>query len=71
MKQSATSLYGNERYEGFGIDLIHELSKELGFEYNITSQDDGANGSRDNKTGRWDGMIGKVMYKVSVKYVVK
>ncbi|KAK9754331.1 Ligand-gated ion channel [Popillia japonica] len=63
MKQSATSLYGNERYEGFGIDLIHELSKELGFEYNITSQDDGANGSRDNKTGRWDGMIGKVMYK--------
>ncbi|KAI4458425.1 ionotropic glutamate receptor [Holotrichia oblita] len=61
MKQATTRLYGNDQYEGYGIDLIHELSKELGFQYKIIPQEDGVNGSKDNKTGKWDGMIGKVM----------
>ncbi|GJQ74508.1 hypothetical protein Trydic_g21375 [Trypoxylus dichotomus] len=65
MKDSTKQLYGNDRYEGFGIDIIHELSKILGFNYTIIVQEDGANGSKDEKTGKWSGMIGKVREMVA------
>ncbi|KRT85106.1 hypothetical protein AMK59_2738, partial [Oryctes borbonicus] len=64
IKDSAKQLYGNDRYEGFGVDLIYELSKILGFNYTIIVQDDGANGSKD-KYGNWDGMLGKVRNKTA------
>uniref|UniRef100_A0A182HTL3 Ionotropic glutamate receptor C-terminal domain-containing protein n=1 Tax=Anopheles arabiensis TaxID=7173 RepID=A0A182HTL3_ANOAR len=41
LKDSPIKLSGNERFEGFGIDLIHELSLMLGFNYTFILQEDG------------------------------
>lgn len=60
LKDSAVQLNGNDRFEGFGIDLIHELSLMLGFNYTFQLQDDGNYGSINNATGEWNGMIRKL-----------
>lgn len=62
------SLQGNDRYEGFVIDIIHELSKLLGFNYTFHVQLDSDNGKYDNKTGQWTGMIGKILKNASFYY---
>lgn len=61
LKESLTSLTGNDRFEGFGIDLIHELSLMEGFNYTFTIREDKANGVKDAKTGKWSGMIGDLI----------
>lgn len=61
-KDSATQLSGNDRFEGFGIELIHELSLMLGFNYTFEiEQTYGSN----NSAGEWNGMIRKLMDGVS------
>lgn len=57
LKDSALELTGNSRFEGFGIDIIHELSIMLGFNYEFRLQADGKYGSLNNVTQEWDGMI--------------
>lgn len=58
-KLSSNTLEGNERYEGFGIDLIKELSEISGFNYTFKIQEDGNSGYIDKK--KWNGMIGEVI----------
>ncbi|KAL0275560.1 UNVERIFIED_CONTAM: hypothetical protein PYX00_003377 [Menopon gallinae] len=41
LKEDSRQLSGNDRFEGFGIDLIHELSLMLGFNYTYVVQHDG------------------------------
>lgn len=65
LKDTTSSLTGNDRFEGFCIDLIQELSKMLGFNYTFIVQKDGNNGNFDRRTQSWDGMIGEVMRGVS------
>lgn len=60
LKDTAIELTGNDRYEGYAIDIIDELSKLLDFDYEILIQKDGHYGVYDNNTGQWDGMIGKI-----------
>jgi glutamate receptor, ionotropic, invertebrate len=57
LKENTERLSGNERFEGFGIDLIHDLSLMLGFNYTFVLQEDGAYGSLNRETGEWNGMI--------------
>ncbi|XP_063534435.1 glutamate receptor ionotropic, kainate 2-like isoform X1 [Cydia strobilella] len=61
LKESPKKLEGNDRYEGFGIELIDELAKMNEFNYTFDIQADGVYGSLDKKTGRWNGMMEKVM----------
>lgn len=62
LKDTSTGLIGNDRFEGFGIDVINELSALYGFEYEFVLQDDKYYGSCiDKDTNTWNGMIGKVM----------
>ncbi|RZC36839.1 Lig chan, ANF receptor and/or SBP bac 3 domain containing protein [Asbolus verrucosus] len=58
---TAGFLTGNDRYQGFGIDLIHELSLMKGFTYTILNQEDKRNGDFDENTKKWGGMIGEIM----------
>ncbi|KAL4716078.1 hypothetical protein ACJJTC_013855 [Scirpophaga incertulas] len=60
-KESPAILEGNDRYEGFGIELIEELSKMNGFNYTFEIQADGVYGSYDAKSGKWTGMMEKIM----------
>jgi glutamate receptor, ionotropic, invertebrate len=57
LKETAEKLSGNDRFEGFGIDLIHELSLMLGFNYTFRIQEDRAYGSLNPVTQQWNGMI--------------
>lgn len=64
LKDSAQQLTGNERFEGFGIDLIHELSLMLGFNYTFRLQEDGVYGSINNVTKEWTGMVRELLDEV-------
>lgn len=63
LKESSFKKIGNDQFEGFGIDVIHELSKALGFNYTFILHDP-EYGKFDNKTGQWTGMIRKIMDNV-------
>lgn len=52
---------GNSRFEGYAVDLIDELSKIVGFDYEFKEVDDGKHGKLVEATGQWNGMIGEVM----------
>lgn len=65
LKQSSTITTGNDRYEGFAIDIIQEMSKMLGFNYTFEVQSDNMYGSYNNATGKWNGMLGKIIARVS------
>ncbi|GFT00129.1 glutamate receptor ionotropic, kainate 3 [Trichonephila clavipes] len=62
LKNSPKQLSGNERYEGFTIDLIEELSKVLHFSYEIREVADKKYGVEiDKERGIWNGMVGEVL----------
>lgn len=69
LKDSSLKLSGNERFEGFGVDLIHELSLMLGFNYEFKLQEDGVYGSINNVTKEWNGMIGELLAEVNFLFV--
>ncbi|KAK3891725.1 hypothetical protein Pcinc_004391 [Petrolisthes cinctipes] len=52
---------GNDRYEGFCVDLIREMASILGFNYTIKLVDDGKYGAWDEKQQRFTGMIGELL----------
>uniref|UniRef100_A0A8D0CC94 Glutamate receptor n=2 Tax=Salvator merianae TaxID=96440 RepID=A0A8D0CC94_SALMN len=56
-KKSDKPLYGNDRFEGYCIDLLRELSTFLGFTYEIRLVEDGKYGARDDASGQWNGMV--------------
>lgn len=70
VKLSSNTLEGNDRYEGFGIDLIKELSEMSGFNYTFIIQEDFNSGYPDEKTKKWNGMIGEVINGVSTKCII-
>uniref|UniRef100_A0A8C9UAN6 Glutamate receptor n=1 Tax=Scleropages formosus TaxID=113540 RepID=A0A8C9UAN6_SCLFO len=59
-KRSDKVLVGNDRFEGFCIDLLKELANILGFTYEIRLVPDGKYGSQDEK-GQWNGMVKELM----------
>lgn len=60
LRDSAERKEGNDRFEGYGIDLIDELSKILQFKYTFQLVKDKAYGVK-NQNGEWNGMIGEIM----------
>lgn len=67
-KESEKQLHGDDQYEGFGIDLIEEMAALSGFNYTFILQEDKANGALNPITGKWSGMIGKLMDGVSQQF---
>jgi ionotropic kainate glutamate receptor 2 len=55
LKESSKSLTGNERFEGFVVDVIDEVSKLLGFNYILQVVGDSNYGSYNPDTGEWNG----------------
>jgi len=49
--------------EGLCIDLLQELSTEMGFTYDIYEVEDGKFGSMDN--GEWSGIVGDIVQQVN------
>ena len=63
-RKSDTALFGNDRFEGYCIDLLKELAIILGFTYEIRLVEDGKYGAQDEK-GQWNGMIKELIDHVS------
>lgn len=62
-KKDSYQIAGNERFEGFLVDLLRHFSQSLNFDYEIRL-------ASDNKYGTiyvnrfWDGIIGMIHRKV-------
>lgn len=60
-RENSEALVGNDRFEGYNIDLISEVAKILGFNYTINPVGDGKYGSYNSKNKTWNGMIGELL----------
>ncbi len=61
-------LVGNDRYEGYCVDLAHMVAQEIGFDYEIqVVKDDQYGAETDN--GTWTGMIGELIRKVRIVWI--
>ncbi|OXU28647.1 hypothetical protein TSAR_008623 [Trichomalopsis sarcophagae] len=63
MLRSRGNFSGNERYEGFCIDLLKEIAHMVGFAYRIELVPDGKYGVYDYETGEWNGIVRQLMDK--------
>ncbi|KAK4883092.1 hypothetical protein RN001_006411 [Aquatica leii] len=60
-KDSSDKLTGNAQFEGYAIDLIHQISQILGFNYTFRLAPDGRYGAYNKETKEWDGMIKEIL----------
>ncbi|XP_020292525.1 glutamate receptor ionotropic, kainate 2-like isoform X4 [Pseudomyrmex gracilis] len=63
MLKSGGNYSGDERYEGFCIDLLKEIARMVGFAYRIELVPDGKYGVYDYETGEWNGIVRQLMDK--------
>nr|ALD51340.1 ionotropic glutamate receptor 13 [Locusta migratoria] len=52
---------GNDRYEGYSLDLITQISEILNFTFEFKLAPDGKYGAIDEKTGTWNGLVGELI----------
>lgn len=57
-------LTGNDRYEGFSMDLITEISKILNFKFEFELAADGKYGNYDPEKKAWNGLIKDLLDRV-------
>ena len=66
--QKKEALEGNQRYFGFHKDLLDYLAEKVHFEYELIVEEDPAESSRGFvhlDTGKWTGLVGKLVDGVS------
>lgn len=57
-------LIGNERYEGYVVDLIDGIARILNFSYEFYIVPDGNYGSYNPHTKQWNGLIRELLDRV-------
>ncbi|XP_041076491.1 glutamate receptor 3-like isoform X4 [Polyodon spathula] len=67
LKKNYEQLEGNERYEGYCVDLASEIAKHVGIKYKLSVVADGKYGARDSETKIWNGMVGELVYGIPVR----
>uniref|UniRef100_A0A3B4A4U2 Glutamate receptor n=1 Tax=Periophthalmus magnuspinnatus TaxID=409849 RepID=A0A3B4A4U2_9GOBI len=60
LRQNHQGLEGNDRYEGFCVDMLKELAEILKFKYRIRLVGDGLYGV-PGTNGTWTGMVGELI----------
>lgn len=68
-KKSEHKLDGNDRYEGYSMDLIDAIARKLNFTYVFRLAADNKNGNYDEDKKEWTGIIGDVLNGVRKKIV--
>lgn len=66
-RKSDKPLYGNDRFEGYCLDLLKELSSILGFIYEVKLVSDGKYGAQNDK-GEWNGMVKELIDHVRLNH---
>lgn len=56
---------GNDRFEGFCIDLLRRIASQIGFQYTIRLVPDHMYGVYDRQTKQWNGIVRELMERVS------
>ncbi|XP_058253602.1 glutamate receptor 1a isoform X2 [Hemibagrus wyckioides] len=62
LKKNHEKLVGNDKYEGYCVELAAEIAKHVGYEYKLKIVADGKYGARDPETKMWNGMVGELVY---------
>ncbi|XP_019605951.1 glutamate receptor 1 isoform X5 [Rhinolophus sinicus] len=62
LKKNANQFEGNDRYEGYCVELAAEIAKHVGYSYRLEIVSDGKYGARDPDTKAWNGMVGELVY---------
>ncbi|XP_051536245.1 glutamate receptor 1-like isoform X3 [Myxocyprinus asiaticus] len=62
LKKNHEQLTGNEKYEGYCVELAAEIAKHVGYSYRLELVGDGKYGARDTETKMWNGMVGELVY---------
>ena len=70
MIKPEANLTGNDRYEGFCIDLLKAIAGMVGFNYVIELSPDKKYGILDPDTGEWNGIVRQIMDKVNTISIV-
>lgn len=65
LKKNHENLIGNDKYEGFLVDLFARIAHDLHFDYELYESPDGNYGSKDDK-GNWNGMIRELIVGVRI-----
>merc|ERR1711994_1035183 len=60
LKEDSSNRVGNDRYEGFFVDMLDKLAAMFNVNFELQEQADGRYGGRD-ESGNWNGMIGSVI----------
>ena len=60
---------GSFWYEGYCIDLLNELARNLKFTYEIYPSPDGLYGA-ETENGTWNGLMGELTNKVCKNYYI-
>ena len=64
LKKTTDSLEGNDKYEGFIVDLANKIASIVGFNFTIVPTK--SHGSMNNN-GQWNGMIKELLEEVNIK----
>ncbi|KAF7707265.1 glutamate receptor 1a [Silurus meridionalis] len=62
LKKNHEKLLGNDKYEGYCVELAAEIAKHVGYDYKLKIVADGKYGARDPETKMWNGMVGELVY---------
>ncbi|XP_024138893.2 LOW QUALITY PROTEIN: glutamate receptor 1a [Oryzias melastigma] len=63
LKKNHEQLVGNDKYEGYIVELAAEIAKHVGYQYKLKIVSDGKYGARDpENTKMWNGMVGELVY---------
>lgn len=65
LKKNHEQLVGNDKYEGYIVELAAEIAKHVGYQYKLKIVSDGKYGAKDPETKMWNGMVGELVYGVS------
>lgn len=58
------NMTGNDKYEGFCIDLLNKIATQIGFHYSIRLVPDKMYGVFDTETKQWNGIVKELMDRV-------
>uniref|UniRef100_A0A8C6TCS9 Glutamate receptor, ionotropic, AMPA 1a n=1 Tax=Neogobius melanostomus TaxID=47308 RepID=A0A8C6TCS9_9GOBI len=62
LKKNHEQLVGNDKYEGYIVELAAEIAKHVGYQYKLKIVSDGKYGARDPESKMWNGMVGELVY---------
>ena len=69
MRKTGGNYTGNDVWEGYCIDMLQEIAKELGFNYVLHNSYDGRFGWKNADTQEWDGMVNELATGVSCRKI--